>query len=147
MAQNDLIDLIQQDRSALADTTKGFAQDTKENQAKRANDAANQVAMFLQGEDMVIYPSIKKNMREGAALVQESLKRLRPIIQDLARLERMSVEDSAFQSTFDDTFNRFFEHWDHEDQTLRLLRDAMCEAEYNLLGPRWLAVRLFAPSR
>ncbi|KAF9300642.1 hypothetical protein BGZ74_007659 [Mortierella antarctica] len=67
---------------------------------------------------------------------------MKRLADDFDRLERMSFED-AYPSIFDQTFNQFFDLWDHES----LLRDVMREADFDLLAPRWQTIRQTTPLR
>ncbi|KAG0379740.1 hypothetical protein BGX24_011931 [Mortierella sp. AD032] len=144
---NDLFILIKQDRENLADLTRGIAQADPDNRARRTNDAINQVAMMVHGENVVIYPPLQESSAEGAAMVEESLKHLRSIVDDFDRLERMTFSDLAYPSFFDQTFDCFLHHWDVEDRALRMLQDVMTPMDFGLLGPRWIAARPSAPTR
>ncbi|KAF9120542.1 hypothetical protein BGW39_011296 [Mortierella sp. 14UC] len=109
--------------------------------------ATNQVAVMVHGENAVIYPPLQESSAEGAAMVEESLKRLRSIVDDFDRLERMTFSDLAYPSFFDQTFDRFFQHWDVEDRAFRMLQSVMTPTDFGLLGPRWISARANAPTR
>ncbi|KAF9287473.1 hypothetical protein BGZ88_008597 [Linnemannia elongata] len=144
---NDLFYLIKQDRENLANLTRGITQANPDNRTRRANDAINLVAMMIHGENAVIYPPLQESSPEGATMVEDSLKRLRSIVVDLDRLERMEFNDLSYPSFFDRTFDRFFQHWEVEDRSVRMLEDLMNSSDFVLLGPRWTTARSTAPSR
>ncbi|KAG0053258.1 hypothetical protein BGZ83_001428 [Gryganskiella cystojenkinii] len=142
----DLIILFKEDRNNLENLAQGFSLADRDSRARRVNDATNHVAMFVQGENEVIYPCLQSSVEQGSALVEQSLTRLRSIVDDFDALDRLSLEDSTYPTFFDESINRFFDHWEHENRAVLLLRNAMKDAEFNLLGPRWITAKTSVPT-
>ncbi|KAG0087789.1 hypothetical protein BGZ92_006984 [Podila epicladia] len=147
MTNNDnLLILIQHDRKDLADLTRSFSKGDKNTRANNADKAFNQVIMMINGANTVIHPSLH-TVDEGAELIMESIKRMKSLADDFDRLECMSFEDTTYPSIFNHTFNQFFDLWDHESRSVSILHDAMHDADFDLLGPRWQSIRQTTPLR
>ncbi|KAF9312820.1 hypothetical protein BG003_005911 [Podila horticola] len=97
--------LIQRDRKDLADLTLDISKSDKDT---RANKATNQVIMMINGANTVFHPPLY-TADEGVGRAVESIGWMRVFADEFDRLERMSVEDIAYPSIFEQTFNRFFD--------------------------------------
>ncbi|KAG0333326.1 hypothetical protein BG000_009260 [Podila horticola] len=124
--------LIQRDRKDLADLTLDIPKSDKDT---RANKATNQVIMMINRANTVFHPPLY-TAGEGVGRVVESIGWMRVFADEFDRLERMSVEDIAYPSIFEQTFNRFF------DLARPICpRDVMCGADFELLAPCWQTIR------
>lgn len=77
--------------------------------------------MMINGANAVIHPPLQQNVDEGVERVVESIYRMKILADEFDRLERMSFEDLAYPAIFDQTFNRFFDLWEHESVIYTLL--------------------------
>ncbi|KAF9374101.1 hypothetical protein CPB97_000112, partial [Podila verticillata] len=129
--------LIQQDRKDLADLTHDFSTTDKGTRANRADKATNQgVIMMINGANAVIHPPLQQNVDEGVERVVESIHRMKTLADEFDRLKRMSFEDLAYPSIFDQTFNRFIDLWEHESSWLPGACPFYRDSQAQVPGPR-----------
>ncbi|KAG0225241.1 hypothetical protein BGW41_004797 [Actinomortierella wolfii] len=150
MSSTDILTLVESTHNDLSKLRNQFSKekDTKR-RSEHADTSINTVAMFINGENAVIYPTVQAHMpaEQAAGTLRDACVRLRDITRCLDRLERLPVDTSDFTTAYDHMLKLFENHYTSSRALIQDLRSHMDAAAFNSLAERWVRVCENAPRR
>ena len=144
----DVITEIKIDHKVISDLWERFQTTAVESEKQKiANSIIREIAVHSTCEEIVLYPTFEKHLKDGTQLANHSREEHAQVKKDLYELDKMKASDAGYSSLIGKVMKELLQHIKEEEDTiLPKFQSAINLDELSSLGKSFANTRLTAPT-